>query len=68
MNKTYAMIALCVATAISSGQVLNEDFKLTASDAAEEDLFGYRVAISGSTAIVGARCDDDAGAWATPGI
>jgi len=61
MNKTYAMIALCVATAISSGQVLNEDFKLTASDAAEEDLFGYRVAISGSTAIVGAIGDDDHG-------
>ena len=39
----------------------NELFKLTASDAAEGDNFGYAVAISGNTAIVGARYDDDAG-------
>ena len=36
-------------------------FKLTASDAAAEDLFGSSVAISGTTAIVGAVGDDDAG-------
>ena len=35
--------------------------KLTASDAAAYDSFGYSVGISGSTAIVGARYDDDAG-------
>ncbi|MBN2474707.1 MAG: pre-peptidase C-terminal domain-containing protein [Pirellulales bacterium] len=34
--------------------------KLTASDAAEGDYFGYSVAISGNTAIVGAYRDDDA--------
>jgi FG-GAP repeat protein/immunoglobulin I-set domain protein len=35
--------------------------KLTANDAAAEDWFGYSVAISGTTAIVGAYQDDDAG-------
>ncbi len=35
--------------------------KLTASDAAGNDWFGASVAISGSTALVGARLDDDAG-------
>jgi hypothetical protein len=35
--------------------------KLTASDAAANDAFGASVAISGATALVGARLDDDAG-------
>jgi len=35
--------------------------KLTADDAAANDFFGISVAISGNTAIVGARSDDDAG-------
>jgi hypothetical protein len=35
--------------------------KLTASDAAERDLFGYSVAISGDTVVVGAYYNDDAG-------
>ncbi len=39
------------------GQVL----KLTASDAAAGDQFGFSVAISGDTAIVGALLNDDAG-------
>ena len=39
--------------------------KLTASDGAEEDYFGYSVAISGNYAIVGARYDDDGGASAS---
>jgi len=38
-----------------------ELFKLTASDAAADDEFGFAVAISGNTAIVGAYGDDDAG-------
>ena len=38
-----------------------EEAKLTASDAAAGDLFGQAVQISGDTAIVGARFDDDAG-------
>tara|TARA_R110002073_G_scaffold336260_2_gene531459 strand:- start:7989 stop:9335 length:1347 start_codon:yes stop_codon:yes gene_type:complete len=36
--------------------------KLVASDGAGQDQFGYSVAISGTTAIVGAHLDDDAGA------
>jgi len=39
----------------------NELFKLTASDAAADDAFGYSVSISGNTVIVGAVGDDDAG-------
>jgi hypothetical protein len=35
--------------------------KLTASDGAEKDNFGYRVSISGDVAIVGAFYDDDKG-------
>ena len=35
--------------------------KLTASDAAAEDWFGYSVAIAGTTVVVGAYKDDDAG-------
>jgi len=38
---------------------LNEVAKLTASDAAANDLFGQSVSISGDTAIVGVRDDDD---------
>jgi hypothetical protein len=39
----------------------NETFKLTASDGAGSDQFGYSVGIDGTTAIVGAFADDDAG-------
>ena len=35
-----------------------ELFKLTASDAAERDWFGFRVAIDGNTAVVGALGED----------
>jgi len=43
---------------VATGQQL---FKLTASDAAVGDRFGQSVSISGTTAIVGAPRDDDAG-------
>jgi len=43
----------------TTGQEL---FKLTASDASSGDRFGFSVAISGTTAIVGAGGNDDAGA------
>ena len=39
---------------------LNEIRKLTASDAAPGDVFGYSVAVSGDTVVAGAR-DEDAG-------
>ena len=38
-----------------------EQTKITASDGAEGDLFGYSVAISGDCAVVGAYRDDNAG-------
>jgi hypothetical protein len=38
-----------------------DETKLTASDAASEDYFGYSVGISGATAIVGAYGNSDAG-------
>ena len=41
------------------------EFKLTAADAAE-DWFGYSVALSGATALVGARLDDDASGLGLP--
>ena len=40
----------------------NQLFKLTAADAAAGDDFGFSVAISGNTAIVGARLENEAGA------
>jgi hypothetical protein len=44
-----------------NGSVWEEEAKLTASDGAALDLFGNAVAIAGSTIIVGADGDDDAG-------
>jgi len=38
-----------------------EEAKLTASDGAAGDLFGFSVAVSGGTAVVGAGRDDDSG-------
>jgi hypothetical protein len=42
-----------------SGVVWTQQAKLTASDAASSDFFGFDVAISGDTAVVGAIYDDD---------
>lgn len=44
-----------------SGTSWSEQAKLTASDAAAGDWFGYSVAVSGDTAVVGANGDDDGG-------
>jgi hypothetical protein len=44
-----------------SDGVWSEQAKLTAADAVDLDEFGYAVAISGDTAVVGAYLDDDAG-------
>ncbi|MCH8047157.1 MAG: FG-GAP repeat protein [Planctomycetes bacterium] len=43
---------------VTTGEQL---FKLTASDGEADDRFGWSVAIDGTTAIVGARLDDDGG-------
>ncbi len=44
-----------------SGTNWTQKIKLTASDAAEEDSFGFSVSISGDNTIVGAMWDDDNG-------
>ncbi|EIQ01023.1 hypothetical protein OpiT1DRAFT_05585 [Opitutaceae bacterium TAV1] len=41
---------------------VNQDVKLLASDGAANDEFGYSVSLSGDSALVGARYDDDKGA------
>ncbi|MBI1317327.1 MAG: hypothetical protein GC168_00070 [Candidatus Hydrogenedens sp.] len=46
---------------VRSGGVWTQQQKLTASDAAANDNFGYNVSVSGDTALVGAIRDDDAG-------
>lgn len=38
-----------------------QEVKLTASDAAASDLFGFEVAVAGDTAVIGAFGNDDAG-------
>ncbi len=42
-----------------SGTTWTQQAKLTASDGAAVDLFGYSVALSGDTILIGARFDDD---------
>jgi hypothetical protein len=44
-----------------SGTTWTQQAKLTASDGAAVDLFGYSVALSGDTVLIGARFDDDDG-------
>ena len=46
---------------VGDGASWTEQAKLTANDAAEGDLFGLAVSISGETAVVGAYGDDDDG-------
>jgi len=46
---------------VRSGTIWTQQPKLTASDAAAEDQFGWSVAVSGDTVVIGARSDDDAG-------
>ncbi|MCP4246569.1 MAG: hypothetical protein GY778_05935 [bacterium] len=40
-----------------------EDAKLTASDAAADDRFGYSVSVNGDLAVIGALIGYDAGSW-----
>jgi uncharacterized repeat protein (TIGR02543 family) len=42
-----------------NGGVWSQQAKLTASDPAANDFFGYAVAVSGDTAVIGAHLDDD---------
>ncbi len=48
-------------TFVRSGSVWSQQGKLTASDGAVGDWFGWSVAISGDTAMAGSYLDDDAG-------
>ena len=43
---------------VRSGGAWTQQAKLTASDAAADDQFGYSVAVAGDTAVVGAHSDD----------
>ncbi len=47
----------------SDGWDTHTEIKLTASDGAADDAFGSSVAIDGTTVVVGAGQDDDAGFW-----
>ncbi|WP_164115775.1 FG-GAP repeat protein [Sphingorhabdus sp. Alg239-R122] len=44
---------------VQSGNKWVQQAKLTAADGAETDIFGVRVALSGDTALISARRDDD---------
>ncbi|MBL4658812.1 MAG: FG-GAP repeat protein, partial [Alcanivoracaceae bacterium] len=44
-----------------NGSSWSQSKKLTASDAAKDDYFGYAVSLSGDRALIGAYQDDDAG-------
>jgi hypothetical protein len=46
---------------VRSGGIWSQEAKLTASDAAFDDVFGDSVSVSGDTAVIGATQDDDAG-------
>ena len=46
---------------VRTGNSWSQQAKLTASDGAAHDLFGFSVSISGDTALVGALYDDDGG-------
>ncbi len=46
---------------VAGGQSWSQEAKLTASDAGEGQFFGSSVAISGTTAVIGANGDDNAG-------
>lgn len=46
---------------VRSGTVWSQQQKLTAADGASGDEFGFSVSVSGDTAVVGARLDDDLG-------
>ena len=55
------ILLLCVVLPVSVVQADTEMNKLTASDAAADDMFGVSVSISGDTVVVGS-CWDDIGA------
>ena len=59
MTPLFAAAAAVLSTAPAHADLGDQLFKLLPDDGAAENEFGFSVAISGSTAIVGARFDDD---------
>ncbi len=59
LNDEQAVDAGAVYVFTRSGDNWSQQAKLTASDGAETDIFGVRVALSGDTALISARRDDD---------
>ena len=61
VGAVWGIVALGALASVAAGQILNEDFKLLASDGAAGDRFGWSVSVSGNTAVIGAKWDDDNG-------
>ena len=59
MKKFTSLFVLMLLFQILWAQSWNEIVKISASDRAQYDYFGYRVAISGNYAIVGANTEDE---------
>ena len=59
LNDEKAADAGAVYVFIRSGNNWQQQAKLTAADGADTDIFGVRVALSGDTALISARRDDD---------
>ncbi len=59
LNDEKAVDAGAVYVFTRSGNTWSQQAKLTAKDGAEIDIFGVRVALSGDTALISARRDDD---------
>ncbi|MBM3949001.1 MAG: hypothetical protein FJ312_07155, partial [SAR202 cluster bacterium] len=55
---TASAVVAGLATVAQAAGPDTQQAKLTASDGAADDLFGYSVAVSGDTAVVGAWSDD----------
>ena len=56
-------LALAMVPGAQAAPITDTEQKLTASDGAANDFFGYSVGVSGNTAIVGAYADDDNGSF-----
>lgn len=60
-KKISISLGVCAMTSFASGQVINENLKLTAPDGAAEDSYGTAVAIEGTRVLIGSPFDDDFG-------
>ncbi len=60
LRRITTMLAALGAGHAAHAQLM-QDFKLTPDDLSSVDYFGFSVAVSGSTVLVGSRLDDDGG-------